>query len=284
MPGMTVGGDESVWRGLSTALNHARQVGDEDHRLLGAHPVFYAAEQVGERWLLLGESSLTPQQARDELAHQFLLRAADADDDSLEQHDYRAAADMLDSERHDQMTTAGRHFQIVRAAQFLLMGPNGPEAPADGPSPPGANPGSPPELRFPGDADSDTSATTAALKAHRRHLRPGPRKPSRRRAPRPDRLPTGDSPGRLVRHRRARRTRLAPVMAHRAPHPRRGTRLPDLLLPRIRPLSANMPPHWKTRARSNWPPTATPPPRWNATTLMKSPLSDAGSASPRSTG
>jgi Family of unknown function (DUF5954) len=165
MPGRTVGGDESVWRKLGTALNQARQAEDDKHRLPGAQPVFYAAEQTGDRWLLLGESSLTPQQARDELAHQFLLRAADAADDSREQHDYRAAADVLDRERHDQMTTAGRHFQIVRIAQFLLMGSDGPETPAHGPSAPGANPSSPLELRFPGDADSDTSATTAALKA-----------------------------------------------------------------------------------------------------------------------
>jgi hypothetical protein len=166
MPGMTVGGDESAWRRLGTALNQARQAGDGDHRLLGAHPVFYAAEQTGDRWLLLGDNSLTPQQARGELAHQFLLRAADAADDSREQHDYRAAADVLDRERHDQMTTAGRHFQIVRAAQFLLMGPDGPEPPRPtGKSVPGSSPGSTPELSFPGEADSDTSATTAALKA-----------------------------------------------------------------------------------------------------------------------
>jgi len=48
MPGMTVGGDESVWRRLSTPLNQVGQGEDEDHRLLGIHPVFYAAEQVGD--------------------------------------------------------------------------------------------------------------------------------------------------------------------------------------------------------------------------------------------
>jgi hypothetical protein len=40
MPGMTVGGDESVWRRLGTALNQARQAEDDDHRVLRAHPVF----------------------------------------------------------------------------------------------------------------------------------------------------------------------------------------------------------------------------------------------------
>lgn len=167
---MAVSGSDSVWRRLSTALDKASTPangGSGYPGLAGAHPVFYAAEQVGAQWFVLGASCLTPQEARDELAHQFLLRAASALTGSREQDDYRAAAGQLDRERHDQMITAGRHFQVVRADQVLRMGSDGPEPPRQGDeSLPGIDPDAPqPERRFIGEADSDTSAETAALRA-----------------------------------------------------------------------------------------------------------------------
>ena len=79
---MAVSGGEPVWRRLGAALEQAGSLpgaAGSYPRLVSAHPIFYAAEQVGAGWLILGESSATPQEARDELAHQFLLRAAHAE-------------------------------------------------------------------------------------------------------------------------------------------------------------------------------------------------------------
>jgi Family of unknown function (DUF5954)/Putative exonuclease SbcCD, C subunit len=130
---MAAGASDSVWGRLGAALEvagPASAAAGGYPRLVGAHPVFQAVEQVGDRWLFLGlEASITSQDARDDLAHQFLVRAAGADEGGQEQEGYRAAAGVLDRERHDEMTAAGRRFRIARAEQVLRTGPDGPEPP-----------------------------------------------------------------------------------------------------------------------------------------------------------
>jgi hypothetical protein len=100
-------------------------------------PVFHAVEQAGTWWRFLGCSpEPTPQQARDALADQFLLRAAWAAAGSRACEDYSQAAGLLERERHDQLTVAGHRFAIARVEQFLRMGPDGPEPPRPGDSRP----------------------------------------------------------------------------------------------------------------------------------------------------
>ena len=65
------------------------------------------------------EASLTPQEARDDLAHQFLVRAAQAAAGSREQDDFRAAAWLLDRDGRDHMNVASRRFRTARVAQVL---------------------------------------------------------------------------------------------------------------------------------------------------------------------
>jgi Family of unknown function (DUF5954) len=168
---MTVSGDESVWSRLGTALDRAGSApgtGGDFPKVAWAHPVFYPVELIGVRWRILGRyASPTPQEARDELAHQYLVRASQAADGSREQAEYRVAADLLDRERHDQLSVLGHRFRIARVEQVLRTGPDGPEPPrpsdefiqAPAPFP------QEPTLRFIGDADSDVGPAAAALRA-----------------------------------------------------------------------------------------------------------------------
>jgi Family of unknown function (DUF5954) len=182
---MAAGESDSVWGRLGAALEGAGPASAAAGgypRLAGAHPVFQAVEQVGDRWLFLGlEASITPQDARDDLAHQFLVRAAAAEEGSQEQERYRAAARVLDRERHDELTAAGRRFRIARAGQVLRTGLDGPEPPRPEESRrPGPDPaGSRPVHRFIGDADTDAGPSSASLRAWLQDsvTRPGARPP-----------------------------------------------------------------------------------------------------------
>jgi hypothetical protein len=175
---MAAGESDSVWGRLGAALESAGPASAAAAgylRLAGAHPAFQAVEQVGDRWLFLGlEASITPQDARDDLAHQFLMRAAAAAEGSQEQESYRGAAGVLDRERHDEMTAAGRRFRIARAEQVLRTGPDGPEPPRPGESRrPDRDPaGLRPVHRFIGDAGTDAGPAPTPGR-HRRYSEPG---------------------------------------------------------------------------------------------------------------
>jgi Family of unknown function (DUF5954) len=94
---MTGSDPEAAQRGASRALANGgtAHAGQVHPSLAGVHPVFLTAEQAGARWRLLpGKAPLTPQQARDELAHQFLVRASGTT--GTEQAFYREAAAVLD--------------------------------------------------------------------------------------------------------------------------------------------------------------------------------------------
>ena len=84
--------------------------------LATAHPVFLAVEQAGTRWRIPGPANPTPQEARDELAHQFPMCAARASAGSSAAIDYREAADVFDRERHDEIHVAGGYFRVPCAA------------------------------------------------------------------------------------------------------------------------------------------------------------------------
>lgn len=79
-----------------------------------------------------------------------------------EQASYREAAAVLDRERHDLITAAGRQFRIVRAGHVARTGPDGPEPPraADSTRPHRPDPGQ----MFLEDADADRDIASATLK------------------------------------------------------------------------------------------------------------------------
>jgi hypothetical protein len=126
---VTLGANDGVWQKLGEALDRAHAGSGAYPVLATAHPVFLAVEQAGIRWRVLGSASPTPQEARDELAHQFLMRAAQAEPESPVQKSYRKAADLLDRERHDEIRAGGGYFRVARIEQVVRRGPNGPEPP-----------------------------------------------------------------------------------------------------------------------------------------------------------
>lgn len=115
--------------------------------LVTAGVVFTCLEEVDRRWRILASDFETPQDARNGLAHIYLktAAAADAAADAATAERFRAAADVLDWERHDEMTVAGRRFRIGRIERSARIGPDGPEPPrcADPQSLPGEAPGMP---------------------------------------------------------------------------------------------------------------------------------------------
>lgn len=116
----------------------AREALDAYPWLMSAGVVYTCLERVDRRWRILAAGLETPQQARDYLAHLFLVAAKDADTEP-ERTQFQTAADLLDWERHDKLTVAGRHFRIGRIERSVRVGPNGPEPPR--PSDPEGTPG-----------------------------------------------------------------------------------------------------------------------------------------------
>lgn len=110
----------------------ARRAFDAYPDMVTAGVVFTCLEEVDRRWRILASDYETPQDARNGLAHIFLKTAAEvgeteADAEAAER--FRAAADVLDWERHDEMTVAGRRFRVGRLERSARTGPDGPEPP-----------------------------------------------------------------------------------------------------------------------------------------------------------
>jgi len=191
---VTIRDNDALWRRFGNALQRAEAgqgAAGSYPMLASAYPLFIAVEQAGSRWQMLGSANPTPQDARDDLAHQFLMRASDAAEGSALQADYRSAADVLDWERRDEMTVVGRRFRIARIERIVRLGADGPEPPraTDGGSVPsggdrvssggdrvpsggdraGSLAGS--EITFIGDSDSDVSRSSAALRSELRESR-----------------------------------------------------------------------------------------------------------------
>lgn len=92
-------------------------------------PTYGVMERVPAGWMMSGMERATPQDARDSLAWWFrnLARAP-----GVPAAEYRAAADLLERERPDELTVAGRVFRVVRADRFCRFGVDGPEPPRPG--------------------------------------------------------------------------------------------------------------------------------------------------------
>ena len=72
-----------------------------------------------------------PQEVRDSLASTFRRKAAEAlqVDDRVAHNECTAAARRLDREPLNEMTVCGARYRVVRAEQFIRLGPTGPEPP-----------------------------------------------------------------------------------------------------------------------------------------------------------
>lgn len=102
--------------------------------ILGARrPVFGVARERDEGgWELPGHVSAgAPQECRDGLASTFRRLADEAREagDQAAHEEYTAAAVRLDRERLDELTVRGSRYRVVRAEQFIRLGPTGPEPP-----------------------------------------------------------------------------------------------------------------------------------------------------------
>ncbi|MEV1333168.1 DUF5954 family protein [Micromonospora costi] len=92
-------------------------------------PLFGHAEDVGGgRWCVRALWDDTPQAARDTLAHRFRERLAETTDPVLAR-DLVAVGRVLDWEKVDEVSVAGRRWRVVRADTFTRFGPDGPEPP-----------------------------------------------------------------------------------------------------------------------------------------------------------
>lgn len=111
--------------GADVAELEARSALDAYPGLVWGGVTFTCLERVDGRWRILAAGFDRPQEARNHLAHLFLM-AADHDRRAGE---YRAAADVLDWEPRNEMTVAGRRFRIGRIERSVRVGPDGPEPP-----------------------------------------------------------------------------------------------------------------------------------------------------------
>ncbi|MEV0481984.1 DUF5954 family protein [Streptomyces sp. NPDC050508] len=101
--------------------------------LAGGGPVFGVAEELESGgWRVLSRfANCAPQGSRDAMAMTFRERARDAGDagDTAAQQEWLRMAEQLDWEAVNELTVLGRRFRVVRADQFIRMGPTGPEPP-----------------------------------------------------------------------------------------------------------------------------------------------------------
>ncbi|MCB5908198.1 DUF5954 family protein [Streptomyces pinistramenti] len=96
-------------------------------------PLFgVAAQEVddGQRWrVVVAVSNGSPQTARDSLNSLLWFRAKDEAQDRAERRALLAAVARLESERVDELTVLGIRYRIVRAEEYVGMGPDGIEQP-----------------------------------------------------------------------------------------------------------------------------------------------------------
>ncbi|GAA3216207.1 DUF5954 family protein [Actinocorallia longicatena] len=121
--------DDALYRDLADLSDPVRAVAAQDalraHRayplMVLAGPMFGVAEETPHGWQIISLGEATPQCSRDDLAN-HLRRLGPSEE-------YQEAARVLDWERHDEMTVAGRRFRVVRVEQVLRMNETEPEPP-----------------------------------------------------------------------------------------------------------------------------------------------------------
>ena len=89
--------------------------------------MFGFAEDLGDgRWRVQALENDTPQAARDSLAHRYRVRAAETTYAALAE-ELAAVVRVLDWEKVDELTIAGRRHRVIRADTFARFGSDGPE-------------------------------------------------------------------------------------------------------------------------------------------------------------
>ncbi|MFC5799624.1 DUF5954 family protein [Streptomyces formicae] len=95
---------------------------------MGLPVFFYTRELDLGGWEILGTGGDTPQSGRDALASYFRQRASEADAAPARKK-FQAAAEKLDWVVVNELKVLGTRYRVVRAEQFIRMGPDGPEPP-----------------------------------------------------------------------------------------------------------------------------------------------------------
>ncbi|MFW5419493.1 hypothetical protein J0910_23020 [Nocardiopsis sp. CNT-189] len=126
-----------------------------DLRMLG--PLYQPAEETAEGWRTRVHPGNTPQGGRDALAHHFLKEEAAADGDPERAREFADAANLMDWEKHDEVSVLGRRYRIVRIERYVLFT-------EDEPEPPGPADADPPRGPVGLGADSDPGPRAAGLK------------------------------------------------------------------------------------------------------------------------
>ena len=86
-------------------------------------------ERTDAGWLMSCMTDPKPQAARDGLGWWFRVLARRRSTAEAEREEYWAASALLERERRDELTVAGRRFRVVRADRFFRYGLTGPEQP-----------------------------------------------------------------------------------------------------------------------------------------------------------
>jgi hypothetical protein len=92
-------------------------------------PVYGVMEHTEAGWLMSGMTDPTPQSARDGLGWWFRVMARKRSTGPAAREEYWEASALLERERRDELTVAGRRFRVVRADRFYRYGITGPEPP-----------------------------------------------------------------------------------------------------------------------------------------------------------
>lgn len=92
-------------------------------------PAYGVMERTADGWLMSGMSDPTPQAARDGLGWWFRVLARRRSTAEADREHYWEASALLERERRNELTAAGRRFRIVRADRFFRYGLAGPEPP-----------------------------------------------------------------------------------------------------------------------------------------------------------
>jgi hypothetical protein len=92
-------------------------------------PTYGVMEQTDAGWLMSCMTDPTPQAARDGLGWWFRILARRRSTAEAEREEYWEASALLERERRNELTVAGRRLRVVRADRFFRYGLTGPEQP-----------------------------------------------------------------------------------------------------------------------------------------------------------
>jgi hypothetical protein len=120
---LALGGDLPSWR---AAEERARRTYPS---VRWFHVTYGVAEQAGGGWLINPAAHVYPQEARDAMGFGFRVQALRRSTPPAHREAYWEASALLERERRDEVTVAGRRFRTVRVDRFVRSGAAGLEPP-----------------------------------------------------------------------------------------------------------------------------------------------------------